>query len=88
MPIKGNANIYSPFNYYLIREEETIPEVILTAAEVRYIIAEAYLRGLGVAMDVETAEEEYLQGLVASILFWQSMAENSSIWDNKPPNLF
>ena len=82
--IKGNANIYSPFNYYLIRDEEYVPEIILTAAEVKYIIAEAYMRGLGVTMDVEKAEVEYTLGLVASITFWQNLAVNSPIWNNKP----
>ncbi|MFT5166868.1 MAG: hypothetical protein ACI8P3_002100 [Saprospiraceae bacterium] len=85
--IKGSANIYSPFNYYLIRDEESIPEVILTAAEVGFIKAEAYIRGLGVAMDVGAAEGEYTISVAASLTFWQSMVTGSSIWDNAPPIL-
>ncbi|WP_455202001.1 hypothetical protein, partial [Kaarinaea lacus] len=38
----------SPFNYYLIRDNVDIPEIILTAAEMGFLKAEAYFRGLGV----------------------------------------
>lgn len=82
--IKGNANIYTPFNYYLIRDEIGIPEIILTAAEIGYLKAEAYLRGLGVAADVGKAEEEYTLALVNSIQFWQNIVNNSPIWVNAP----
>ena len=85
--IKGMANIYSPFNYYLIRDEAFIPELILTSAELGFIKAEAYLRGLGVAMDVDAAEGEYTIALVESIKFWQSMFIGSPIWENAPPIL-
>ena len=85
--IKGSANIYSPFNYYLIRDEDFIPELILTAAEVGFIKAEVYLRGLGVAADVGAAEGEYTLAVVASITFWQNMITGSSIWNNAPPIL-
>ncbi|MCB9303391.1 MAG: SusD/RagB family nutrient-binding outer membrane lipoprotein [Lewinellaceae bacterium] len=86
-PIKGNGNIYSPFNYYLIRDEMDIPEIILTAAEVHFIKAEAYLRGLGVGMDSDEAEGEYTLGVVASIQFWQNVMVNCGIWENKSPVL-
>ena len=85
--IKGTANLYSPFNYYLVRDAHYIPEVMLTAAEVGFIKAEAYLRGLGVAADVGKAEETYFESVVASFTFWQSMATGSAIWENKPPIL-
>jgi len=85
--IKGAGNLYSPFNYYLIRDESFIPEIILTAAEGYYIKAEAYLRGLGVSMDVGKAEGEYTLGVVASIKFWQGMVTGSPIWANAPPIL-
>ena len=85
--IKGQANIYAPFNYYLIRDERDVPEVILTAAEVHFIKAEAYLRGLGVAMDQAFAEGEYSVGVVASLQFWQNVKSNSEIWVNASANL-
>ncbi len=85
--IKGNANIYSPFNYYLIRDNVDIPEIILTAAEMGFIKAEAYFRGLGVAMDEGEAEAEYTVALVNSIKFWQRLAAGSEMWANAPPAL-
>ncbi len=83
-PIKGAANIYSPVNYYLIRDENFIPELILTAAEVGFIKAEVYLRGLGVDANTSQAEAEYTTAIVSSIKFWQSMVTGSSIWTNAP----
>ena len=85
--IKGAANLFSPFNYYLIRDQSFIPEIMLTAAEVGFLKAEAYLRGLGMPMDVGTAEAEYTTALVASIKFWQSIVTGSPIWTNAPPVL-
>lgn len=85
--IKGNANIYSPFNYFLIRDNIGIPEIILTAAELGFIRAEAYLRGLGVPMDPEQAEAEYTLAVVNSLKFWQKLAAESEMWFNAPPVL-
>ena len=82
--IKGNDNIYSPFNYYLIRDESYIPEVILTAAEVGFIRAELFMRGLGVAQSTPFAENEYTIAVGNSMKFWQSMVTGSSIWTNAP----
>lgn len=85
--IKGEANLFSPFNYYLIRDQYDVPEIIFTAAEVGYIKAEAYLRGLGVAANVSQAEAGYTVALVASIKFWQSVVIGSAMWVNAPPLL-
>jgi len=85
--IKGAANIYSPVNYYLIRDENTVPEIIMTAAEMNFIIAEIYLRGIGVAENIALAEGEYTIGLVNSILFWQGIKQNSEIWEVGPADL-
>ena len=83
--IKGNGNIYSPFNYYLIRDEETIPEIILTAAEMDFVKAEVYLRGLGVPIDIAQAEASYSDGVAGSVGFWKGIVANSSIWEAIPP---
>lgn len=85
--IKGAANIYSPFNYYLVRDEKTIPEIILTAAEVGFLKAEAYLRGLGVEIDESAASGIIYETIVKSISFWQNLVVGSSIWENSPPIL-
>ncbi|MCB0705130.1 MAG: SusD/RagB family nutrient-binding outer membrane lipoprotein [Saprospiraceae bacterium] len=82
--LKGLGNIYSPFNYYLIRDEDYIPELIMTAAEINFIKAEIYLRGLGVAVDEDLAKSEYTLGVVNSMVFWQSIFMNTPIWQNAP----
>ncbi len=85
--LKGQDNIYSPVHYYLIRDENDVPEILLTAAEMHFIKAEAYFRGLGVAADVENAEEAYTLGIVASITMWQDIVSNTEIWQNAPEPL-
>ncbi len=84
---KGESNIYSPFNYYLVRDEQDVPQIIMTAAEVHFIKAEIYLRGIGMAANVPLAETEYTSGVSASIKFWQDIMVNSEIWVNKAPIL-
>lgn len=80
--IKGQDNIYSPFNYYLVRDEQDIPQILMTAAEVNYLLAEIYFRGLGVSADEIKAENFYTLGLVASIEFWQLVAFDCQAWTN------
>ncbi|HVX51821.1 MAG TPA: SusD/RagB family nutrient-binding outer membrane lipoprotein [Chitinophagaceae bacterium] len=70
--------IYSPFNYHLVRDEFYIPELILTAAEVHFLKAEAYLRGLGVAKDAAKAQTEYKAGITSSVNFWYDIAQNTN----------
>ena len=82
--IKGADNIYSPFNYYLIRDEENIPEIIMTAAEIGFLKAEAYVRGLGVEQSNSTAEGEYTIAVANSVDFWQNLVKGSQIWINAP----
>ncbi|MEM1320811.1 MAG: SusD/RagB family nutrient-binding outer membrane lipoprotein [Bacteroidota bacterium] len=84
---KGMSNIYSPFNYYLIRDEDHVPELLFTAAEVHFLKSEAFLRGLGVASERDGAEGEYTEGVVASIQMWQDVMVGTSIWENQPPLL-
>lgn len=74
--IKRNCN-YSPFNYFLIRDEDKIPVILMTGAEVHFILAEAWLRGIGVPADENQANIEYMNGLNASIEWWEKTAENS-----------
>lgn len=82
---KGVANIYSPVNLYFEQDITTIPELMLTAAQVHFLKAEAYNRGLGVPADGTMAETEYTAGITASVNFWTSIAYNSPTWVmNKP----
>jgi hypothetical protein len=82
---KGVGNIYASFNFYLIRDEQDIPEILMTAAEVKFITAEIFLRGIGVAKDESLASFSYVEGMLASMDFWQELAQQSEIWENKPP---
>lgn len=81
---KGSDNIYSPYNYYLIRDRYDVPEIMMTAAEVSFLKAEIYFRGLGVAIDEGEARAEYTTGVVTSIKFWQSVFQITGIWENAP----
>jgi hypothetical protein len=86
------GNLYSDFNYYWGRDgvapgaNNPIPEIFMTPAEVHFLKAEVYARGIaGVAQDMTQAKAEYNAGISASIIFWTTAASNSSIWvQNKP----
>jgi hypothetical protein len=82
---KGAENIYSSFNFYLVRDEQDIPEILMTAAEVKFLTAEVFLRGIGVVKDESLASFRYQEGMLASLNFWQDIVENSMIWVNRPP---
>jgi hypothetical protein len=81
---KGVDNIYSPVNFYLIRDEQDIPEILITAAEVKFLQAEIFLRGIGVTSDQTLATSKYQEGIIASVNYWKGLVENSAIWVNKP----
>ena len=72
-----NGCIYSPFNFYLVRDEHYIPELIMTAAETHFLKAEAYIRGIGVAKNTDTANAEYIAGIKSSVTMWESIAANT-----------
>ncbi len=77
--IKGEDCIYSPFNYFVIRDQDFMPIPLITGAEVHYILAEAYFKGIGLPMDLDMADIEYMNGINASIGFWKDVAEGSSL---------
>jgi len=74
---KDNS-LFSSFNYYLIRDQYYIPEFIMNSAEVHFLKAEAYARGLGVTQNAATAEAEYIAGITASVNFWYNIAHNTN----------
>ena len=81
---KGAGCIYSPVNLYF-EQDMALPELMLTAAEVHFLKAEIYNRGLGAAANAATAQTEYNSGVTASLNFWTSFAYNSAKWSvNKP----
>ncbi len=81
---KGVGNIYGSVNYYLIRDELDIPEIIMTAAEVKFLLAEVFAKGIGVQADFANASFNYQLGMWESLQFWQNLMINSEIWVNKP----
>ncbi|MHA4812162.1 SusD/RagB family nutrient-binding outer membrane lipoprotein [Flavitalea flava] len=82
---KGVACIYSPFNLYFEQDLTYIPELMLTAAQVHFLKAEIYNRGLGTTADAAHAQTEYNAGVTASVNMWKSIAFNCPTWTvNKP----
>ena len=71
--IKNNVN-YSPFNFFVIQDENFMPIILMTSAEVHFIKAEAYFRGIGVAADKVKADIEYMNGMNTSIEWWLGVA--------------
>ena len=77
--IKGESCIYSPFNYFLIRDEDFMPIPLITGAEVHFILAEAYFRGIGLPADPDQADVEYMNGINTSVEWWMGVAGNSKL---------
>lgn len=77
-PTNKNGCLFSLVNWYIIRDEWYIPEPILTAAEVHFLKAEAYARGLGVTANLATAQTEYQAGIASSVNFWYTVAANTN----------
>lgn len=71
--------VFSLFNYHLVRDIEFQPELFITPAEVHFLKAEAYARGIGVAKNMNTAEDEYKAGITASVNFWYYIAHNTNV---------
>lgn len=77
--IKGADCLVSPVNYYLCRDLDYQPDILITGAEVIFIRAEAYLLGIGVAKDPGMAGSAFLDGIQFSLNFWQSVMNNSHL---------
>lgn len=77
--IKGESCLYSPFNYFIISDMDYMPIIIITGAEIHFIRAEAYFRGIGVPMDKSQADIEYMNGVNASVQWWMTVAQNSRL---------
>ncbi len=77
--IKGETCKYAPFNYFIIDDENYMPIIIITGAEVHFIKAEAFFRGIGVGVDKDMADNEYMNGINASVEWWMSVAKNSKL---------
>ncbi|MEX6688073.1 SusD/RagB family nutrient-binding outer membrane lipoprotein [Danxiaibacter flavus] len=77
-PSQKNDCLFSPFNWYLVRDEWYLPEVIFAASEVHFLKAEAYARGLGAAQNINDAQTEYKAGITSSVNFWYNMVKGAN----------
>lgn len=76
---KGPACLYSPINYYLIRDEKYVPQVLITYADVLFMKAEIEIRHIG-GIASPNIEESIRQGLYQSFLFWTHLPQNTARW--------
>lgn len=77
--IKGESCIYSPFNYFIVRDEDYMPIPLITGSEIHFILAEAYFKGIGLPQDQTEADIQYLNGINSSVSWWMSVADNSQL---------
>lgn len=77
--IKGETCKYSPFNYFIIADINYMPIILFTGAEVHFLKAEAWFRGMGVGVDKDMADNEYMNGINSSVEWWMKTAENSKL---------
>lgn len=77
--IKGETNIYSPFNYFVVRDEDQMPIIFMTGAEVHFLKSEIYFRGIGMPEDKAQAEIEYFNGINSSVEWWMQRAAQSKL---------
>jgi Starch-binding associating with outer membrane len=75
-------NKFAGFNWYLVRDWQQFPFVLISEADVHFLKAEIYAKGMGVAVDWVKAEAEYKAGLTASINYWYSLVATNTgtIW--------
>lgn len=78
---KGPSCLFSPFNYYLTRDEKYVPQVFVTYADVLFMKAEIGLRGIGgINLSTMEADQMLYQAVYQSCLFWAHMPQNTSRW--------
>ena len=77
---KGPSCLFSPFNYYLIRDEEYVPQILVTYADVLFMMAEIEIRNIGGITPPMNADESIRVGIYQSFLFWASIQQQTSCW--------
>lgn len=77
--LKGAGCLYSPVNYFMVRDMDFVPDVFITGAEVLFLRAEAYQRGIGVNKDLGLASTAFLDGIQFSLNFWETTMKNSKL---------
>ena len=77
---KGPSCLFSPFNYYLTRDEKYVPQILVTYADVLFMKAEIEIRNIGGITPPLTADESIRGGVNQSFLFWGHIPSNTSRW--------
>jgi hypothetical protein len=84
---KGANCIYSPINFYW-EDQNSNPVLFMTAAQVHFLKAEVYNRGIGVGKDQNAAKNEYEAGVRTSCNFFTQIAIDCTKWvEGKPAGL-
>ncbi|MBS0032252.1 SusD/RagB family nutrient-binding outer membrane lipoprotein [Chitinophaga sp. 22321] len=77
-------NKFATFNYFIAYDRLYYPILIITEADVHFLKAEIYQRGMGVAKNTGLAKTAYEAGIKASVDFWYQYTRQSQIWLQKP----
>ena len=77
---KGPSCLYSPFNYYLTRDEKYVPQIFVTYADVLFMKAEIEVRNIGGITPPLNADESIRSGVYQSFLFWTHIPQQTSRW--------
>ncbi len=74
---KGPQCLYSPFNFYLIRDNVFVPQIMMSPAEVCFIKAELVLRGIVNGSDFDITN--YIsKGVENSLSLWMQLPYNGT----------
>lgn len=82
---KGPSCLYSPFNYYLTRDERYVPQILVTYADVLFMKAEIEVRNIGGITPPLNVDESIRSGVYQSFLFWTHMPDQTSRWTYRYP---
>ena len=77
---KGPSCLFSPFNYYLTRDEKYVPQILVTYADVLFMKAEIEIRNIGGITPPLNADESIRAGVYQSFLFWSHIPQQTSRW--------
>ena len=77
---KGPLCQYSPFNYYLTRDEKYMPQILVTYADVLFMKAEIEVRNIGGITPPLMADESIRAGIYQSFLFWTHIPNYTDRW--------
>lgn len=78
------SNKFASFNFWIAYDRLFYPILVITEADVHFLLAEIYQRGMGVAKDVTKAKAQYEAGIRSSVDFWYAYTQQSTVWTTKP----